>query len=503
MGVVLFSARFFGGLLHVRALRLSGHRPVPAALQERVRVLALSLGIARPVSVVESLQVTVPMVVGIIRPLILLPSSALMGLTRAQLESVVLHELAHIRRRDLWVSFVQGLVEVVLFFHPAMWWMSSRLRAERELCCDDMVLERGTSAMVYARALLSLSEHRSHAHSAAATDGSLRYRIERLVGQPGPPQRSIRGLAAVFIFCCVGLLSAQQSLASDEDLAQLVDGLLEMELSLPNSDASIDEQNSSLRTDLNALMQQHVAIQERMDSLMAEDPARWGLLVSLRNAQVDEHVAYVIESSDVPPYLTAQQAAVYQAKLLQRSAHFRANALASYQKASAMSGPGTLIEEARSGVLRLQGPELPDGEDLAAALEAMDTASLLDKASSTGSTDPNVGRIWLASAERLFDDNDPASAIVWYTEAVEHLSQQQATFARYQIAWCHYNMGHTDNAITTMEDVVETGTDAFSQEGLKDLVQFYITADRGREGRRRFIRSGDRALWDSTAQALQ
>ena len=108
MGMLLFGARFFGGLVQVRSLRRRDHRPVSAALQERVRVLALSLGIVHPVSVVESFQTTVPMVVGIIRPLILLPSSALAGLTPEQLESIVLHELAHIRRRDLWVGFGQG-----------------------------------------------------------------------------------------------------------------------------------------------------------------------------------------------------------------------------------------------------------------------------------------------------------------------------------------------------------------------------------------------------------
>ena len=507
LGVLVFGVRFLGGLVQVRSLRLSGHRPVSAALQERVRVLALSLGIDPPVSVVESLQVTVPMVVGIIRPLILLPSSALVGLTPEQLESVLLHELAHIRRRDLWVSFVQGLVEVVLFFHPAMWWMSSRLRAERELCCDDVVLERGASAMVYARALLSLSEQRRDrvpSVAAAATDGSLRYRIERLVGQPGPPQRSVRGLAAIFLFCCFGLLSAQQSLASDDDLTQMVDGLLEMEITLPEAEtSSIEEMNSSIRTDLGALMVQHRAIHDRMAVLMADDPDRWGLIVALRSAQVDEHIPHVVESSDIPPYLTEQQAAVYQAKLMQRSAHFRSGALDSYQQAAAMSGPSMLLEEARSGLLRLQGPALPTGERLVAALEAMDTDTLLERASATGSDDPSVGHIWLMTAERLFDGNDAARAIVWYTAALEHLSDEQAIFARYKVAWCHYNMGHEDNAITTMEAVVEDSPDALQQEALKDLVRFYISADRSREGRRRFIRTGNRATWDSLAPGIK
>ena len=80
---------------------------------------------------------------------------------------------------------------------------------------------------------------------------------------------------------------------------------------------------------------------------------------------------------------------------------------------------------------------------------------------------------------------------------------QQATFARYKIAWCHFNMGHYDNAITSMESVVDNSSDRFTQEALKDLVRFYIRADRTREGHRRFIRSGDRALWDRYAPGIQ
>lgn len=216
LGMLGFGARFVGGFMHVRALQRRGQRPVSAALQARVRGLARSLGMEQAVAVVESFEVAVPMVVGILRPVILLPSSTLAGLRPDELEAVLLHELAHIRRRDLWVGFVQGLVEVVLFFHPAVWWISGRLRAERELCCDDAVLAGGMSARLYAGALLRLSEQRLFgAHSAAATDGSLRFRIERLVGAPRPPQRGVRGLAAALLFCGLGLASIQSSLATD------------------------------------------------------------------------------------------------------------------------------------------------------------------------------------------------------------------------------------------------------------------------------------------------
>ena len=478
-GMLLFGTRFIGGFLQARSLRLRGHRPVSEALQERVRTLALSLGIDHPVVAVESFEVAVPMVVGIIRPLILLPSSALIGLSADQLESVLLHELAHIRRRDLWVNFIQGLVEVMLFFHPAVWWMSSRLRAERELCCDDAVLAQGTSGKVYAHALLRLSEQRLQmAHSAAATDGSLRFRIERLIGEPGPPQRSIRGLAAAFLFCCVGLMSAQQSLAAGQDLSQMVDELMEMDITTPAGvTLSTAEEDRVLREGLQELMAHRKAILDRMDALMQDDPERWELIVELRSAQVDEHVADMLEGSTIPASLNEEQAGVYRATLSQRSARFRSDALSRYQRVMQMDGPSELLDEARAAAERLQSPHLPGDDGLPAALESLDTDALLKKASTTSADAPFAGRIWLATAERLFDENNAPEAMVWYKAAADQLSPEQAVFAHYKIAWCHYNLGRRDMAISEMEAVVAAKVEPFRQEGLKDLMRFYVDID--------------------------
>ena len=479
LGMLCFGARFIGGFLQARSLRVHGHRPVSEALQARVTALARSLGIEHPVPVVESISVTVPMVVGILRPLVLLPTCALTGLGPDQLEAVLLHELAHIRRRDLWVSFVQGLVEVMLFFHPAVWWISSRLRAERELCCDDSVVARGTSGQVYARALLLLSESHFHAaHSAAATDGSLRFRVERLIGEPGPPQRSVRGLAAAFLLCFVGLMSAQQSLAGGPELSQMVDDLMEMDISTP-TDATLSpqEQERLLRQGLQDLLVQRKAILDRMDSLMAEDPDRWGLIVELRGAQVDEHVANMLEASTLPAGLTKAQAGVYRATLTQRSARFRADALSAYQRAQQLSGPSALLDEARSAVERLQGPLLPTDSTLPAALEALETGAMLKKAASIHAEDPSAGQIWLATAERLFDEGNASEALVWYEAAREQLGSDQAVFAHYKVAWCHYNMGYTDRAVVEMDGVIGSGVEPFRREGLKDLVQFHVDPD--------------------------
>jgi hypothetical protein len=316
------------------------------------------------------------------------------------------------------------------------------------------------------------------AHSAAATDGSLRFRIERLIGEPGPPQRSIRGLAAAFLFCCVGLMSAQQSLAAGDDLSQMVDELMEMDITTPAGVAlSTAEENRVLREGMQELMAHRTAILDRMDALMQDDPERWELIVELRSAQVDEHVADMLEGSTVPAYLNEEQAGVYRATLSQSSARFRSDALSRYQRVMQMDGPSDLLDEARAAAERLQGPQLPSDNGLPAALDALDTDALLKKASSTSADAPFAGRIWLATAERLFDENNAAEAMVWYKAAAKQLSPEQAVFARYKGAWCHYNLGHKDRAISEMEGVVAAKVEPFRQEGLKDLMRFYVDID--------------------------
>ena len=500
-GMLCFGVRFLIGLAQACSLRHSGHRPVSATLRARASALATSLGIAHPIAVVASTRVAVPMVVGILRPMILLPPSALTGLTPLQLEYIVLHELAHIRRRDLWVNFIQGLVEVTLFFHPAIWWMSNRLRAERELCCDDEVLAHGASGTTYARALLSLSEHRLQpALGAAATDGSLRFRIERLVGRPGRPQRGVRGLAAAALFCVLGTLSAQQSFA-DEDLGQMVDSLLEMQIVLPeDTSLSPAEEGARLRAQLDGLLDERRAILERMDTLLTEDPDRWGLLVTLRTAQVDEHVADTIAASDVPSGLTEQQATFYRTALEQRSAKLRSRALEHYARAAEMSGPLALVEEAREALSQRDEPELPtDGDLLPAALDALDTDRLLQAATSTGPDDAHVGTIWLTTAERLFEEGRSEEALVWYSAAIPVLPSTSRRFARYKSAWCHVNMGSFDTGISVMSTLIDDGEPLFRDEALDDLARFYVQAGREREGQRRFIRWGERARWKAAA----
>jgi TonB family protein len=183
VGVLLFSFRLVWGCRQVSALRRRGE-PASPSLRATVAALARRLGVAQPVRLLITAAQDSPSVVGWIRPVILIPSATLLGLTTEQLEAVLSHELAHIRRHDYLVNVLQILVETLLFYHPAVWWTSRRIRHERELCCDDLAVGSCGDALCYARALTKLERLRitTPALALGSSGGSMLYRIERLVG---------------------------------------------------------------------------------------------------------------------------------------------------------------------------------------------------------------------------------------------------------------------------------------------------------------------------------
>src|SRR2546428_1745408 len=185
-GVVALSLRLASGWLVTRQLGRVGTSSVPDACREAVARLAARLCIRRPLRVLESAVVQVPAVIGWLRPVILLPASALTGLTPLQLDALLAHELAHVRRYDYLVNLIQSVIETLLFYHPAVWWASQQVREEREHCCDDLAVVVCGDAHLYATALLGMERLRvatpGFALAAAGRGGSLMGRIRRLVG---------------------------------------------------------------------------------------------------------------------------------------------------------------------------------------------------------------------------------------------------------------------------------------------------------------------------------
>ena len=183
-GAAAFWTRLIAGWILSRRLIRSATTAVPAQvlrLLERVRV---AMPLRRLVRLRIGERVGSPVVFGWLRPVVLLPASVLTGLNEDQLLAVLAHELAHVRRHDFLVNALQRAVESVLFYHPAVWWLSGRIRAERELCCDDLAVSVCGDRLVYAQALVELERVRTSVPALAvpAASGNLTSRIRRLAG---------------------------------------------------------------------------------------------------------------------------------------------------------------------------------------------------------------------------------------------------------------------------------------------------------------------------------
>lgn len=201
VGVLVLSAQLASGWRTTRRLATTGTRVVPAAWQSAFDRLAAQLRVSRPVRLVASALVQVPAVIGWWRPVILIPVSVLTGggLTPQQLDALLVHELAHVRRHDYLVNLLQTVIEALLFYHPAVWWVSSRVREEREHCCDDLAVAACGDARFYATALLTMEQLRAPPMLAVAVSGgSLVGRVRRLLARPAAARETFpRWMAGV------------------------------------------------------------------------------------------------------------------------------------------------------------------------------------------------------------------------------------------------------------------------------------------------------------------
>jgi bla regulator protein blaR1 len=217
VGVAILSLRLILEWLRARQIVNRSTSPARDPWQQAARRLGQALGVRHAVRLLESAAVEVPSVIGFLRPAILLPASTLTGLTPAQLEMILAHELAHIRRHDFLVNLLQTAVETLLFYHPAVWWISRQVRIERENCCDDLAVALCGNPVQYARALARLEELRTTRLPLAvsATGGSLFHRVRRLVdGSTRSTGPAVRGASAAAVLSCLLLVFATQSFSA-------------------------------------------------------------------------------------------------------------------------------------------------------------------------------------------------------------------------------------------------------------------------------------------------
>jgi beta-lactamase regulating signal transducer with metallopeptidase domain len=199
-GVLVLLIRLVRGTLFAAHLRSREICPAPHPWCEVFQNIAVRLRVVRPVRLVISSVVDVPVVMGWLRPMVLVPAAALTRMPPEHIQALLAHELAHIRRHDYLVNVLQRVVEAVLFYHPAVWWVSNHIRRERELCCDDLAVAASGDALSYAHALADLELSRpAHAHTGVtANGGSLITRIRRLAEQPSPACNTTLGPVTAF-----------------------------------------------------------------------------------------------------------------------------------------------------------------------------------------------------------------------------------------------------------------------------------------------------------------
>ncbi|MCA9838907.1 MAG: M48 family metalloprotease [Trueperaceae bacterium] len=214
LGVAFLSLRLVLGLRSMRRLRTSFVSCAPKGIHQSLSKLSQLMNL-NPVDIRMSRIVDVPLVLGYVKPIILLPGSAIVGLTPHQLEMILAHELSHIKRGDHYVNLLQHIIETLLFFNPAVWWISNQIRQEREYCCDLMAMQFCKSnSRDYAQTLRQLDHLRSYEQfSVAANGGSLLKRIFKLMGKPLMPNpvQGVIGLSLILISIVIASVAMAQT----------------------------------------------------------------------------------------------------------------------------------------------------------------------------------------------------------------------------------------------------------------------------------------------------
>ncbi|WP_020528102.1 M56 family metallopeptidase [Flexithrix dorotheae] len=199
VGVGFFSLRFISGLYYIQKIKTQKVQPVTEYWQEKLEVMCAKMNISLKVSLFQSDLVEVPTVVGWLKPVILMPVSMLSQIPVAEIEAILAHELAHIRRFDYLFNILQSIIEILLFFNPAAWWISVCINDERENCCDDLALKATGSVKAYVNALANLAQTQYNTPefslSVMGKKGSVLYRIKRIVAKGNNQLESANALS--------------------------------------------------------------------------------------------------------------------------------------------------------------------------------------------------------------------------------------------------------------------------------------------------------------------
>ena len=217
--VLIKTLQLLAGLRGLNELRNKAILIVEVNLQHKLHVLTSKMGIKQSIRIAESAMVKVPMVIGHLKPLILIPVGMLIALPPAAIEAILVHELAHISRKDYLVNLMVSLIEVIFFFNPAVLWLAKLIRTEREHCCDEMVVAQTSSKTDYIEALIACQEYNLSAPSyAMALSGNKNHLLGRVKRMLYKNNQSLNMMEKSLLSICLiaaGLLTVAFSNADE------------------------------------------------------------------------------------------------------------------------------------------------------------------------------------------------------------------------------------------------------------------------------------------------
>jgi len=185
LGLAFFLARLSAGWLYAQHLRVRHAQPASEAVQQLARRISTRIGLRGKVKVLETALLQIPATIGWLKPVILLPIGMANQITTQEVEAILAHELAHIRRHDYLLNLLQNIIESLFYFNPAVWYISAIIRREREHSCDDLAVQVCGNSLIYAKALVHIQELNRPAPRLAMAlfrkKGALLLRIQRIL----------------------------------------------------------------------------------------------------------------------------------------------------------------------------------------------------------------------------------------------------------------------------------------------------------------------------------
>ena len=260
IGFLFFSFRFAGGLLFVQRLKSSGLKNIDSFWLNKLHQFEDKIKIKQAVQIFESARVRVPIAIGYIKPIILLPFGLLTGLPSDQVEAILIHELAHIKRYDFLVNLFQSFVETVLFYHPVIWWISSTINSERENCCDDIAVKICGDPLSYSKALYNIQQinekESALVMALVGKNNQLYRRIKRMNTKTNKTAYGIKFIAFSLLLIAMAIVSlysntpaseSKTNLASIGFVNPLADGNDKISFKTPSSESLIAHDTTSLK----------------------------------------------------------------------------------------------------------------------------------------------------------------------------------------------------------------------------------------------------------------